>query len=263
LLPAVALQNMGMMSSVILGAFLGGGIIALFGVAAGFWVIAVSSALAAIQYGRTPLPPGPPAAGGHRRGAVREGLRVGLGTEPLRSLLGLTFVIGMATTAVMLLLPAVARDVLQVGAFGAGLLNAAMGVGMMVISLVVAARPAPARPGLVLVVLLVTTLGTGLVLLGWSRSYPVSLTIILGWGAIGGVTMALLRTLIQQHTPAALMGRIMGLSALAMQGAFPLGSIVLFVLVQAAGLTSALVIAGALCTAAVAAIATRPYVRRL
>lgn len=263
LLPAVALQNMGMMSSVILGAFLGGGIIALFGVAAGFWVIAVSSAIAAVQYGRTPLPAKPPSAGGHRKGAVREGLRVGLGTEPLRSLLGLTFVIGMATTAVMLLLPAVARDVLEVGAFGAGLLNAAMGVGMMVISLVVAARPGPGRPGLVLVVLLGSTLGTGLVLLGWSRSYPLSLAVILGWGAIGGVTMALLRTLIQQHTPPALMGRIMGLSALAMQGAFPLGSIVLFVLVRAAGLTAALMIAGALCTAAVAAIASRPHVRGL
>jgi predicted MFS family arabinose efflux permease len=263
LLPAVAMQNMGMMSAMILGAFIGGGIIALFGVAAGFWVIAVSSALAAVVYGRTPLPSGPSVAGGHRRGAVREGLRVGLGTEPLRSLLGLTFVVGMGSTAVMLLMPTVARDVLDVGAFGAGLLNAAMGVGMMVISLVVAARPAPARPGLVLVVLLVTTLGTGLVLLGWSRSYPLSLAIILGWGAVGGVTMALLRTLIQEHTPAALMGRMMGLSALAMQGAFPLGSIALFVLVEATGLTSALMIAGALCTVAVAAIATRPHVRRL
>ena len=90
-----------------------------------------------------------------------------------------------------------------------------------------------------------------------------TLAIILGWGAIGGVTMALLRTLIQEHTPTAMMGRIMGLSALAMQGAFPIGSIVLFVLVRAAGLTSALVIAGALCTAAVAAIAIRPQVRRL
>ena len=263
LLPAVALQNMGMMSAVILGAFLGGGIIALFGVAAGFWVIAVSSALAAVQYGRTPLPSGPPSAGVHRKGAVREGMRVGLGTEPLRSLLGLTFVIGMAITAVTLLLPAVAREVLEVGAFRAGLLNAAMGLGMMAISLMVAARPAPARPGLVLSVLLVATLGTGLIMLGWSRSYPLTLAIILGWGAIGGVTMALLRTLIQEHTPAAMMGRIMGLSALAMQGAFPIGSIVLFVLVRTAGLTSALVIAGALCTAAVAAIAIRPQVRRL
>ena len=63
--------------------------------------------------------------------------------------------------------------------------------------------------------------------------------------------MALLRTLIQEHTPTAMMGRIMGLSALAMQGAFPIGSIVLFVLVRAAGLTSALVISGALCTTAV------------
>ena len=74
---------------------------------------------------------------------------------------------------------------------------------------------------------------------------------------------ALLRTLIQQHTPPTLMGRIMGLSALAMQGAFPLGSIVLFVLVRVAGLTSAVMIAGALCTTAVAFMATRPHVRRL
>jgi predicted MFS family arabinose efflux permease len=263
LLQAVALQNMGMMSAMILGAFLGGGVIAVFGVAAGFWVIAASSALAAIQYRRTPLPPAPSGSGTHRKGAVREGLRVALGTEPLRSLLGLTFVIGMATTAVMLLLPAVARDVLDVGSFHAGLLNAAMGVGMMLISLVVAARPAPKRPGLIVVALLVSTLGSGLVLLGWSRSYPLSLAIILIWGAMGGVTMALLRTLIQEHTPPALMGRVMGLSALAMQGAFPLGSIMLFVLVRAAGLSSALVIAGALCTTAVAAMATRPHVRRL
>jgi predicted MFS family arabinose efflux permease len=263
LLPAVALQNMGMMSSVILGAFLGGGIIALFGVAAGFWVITASSALAAIQHRRTPLPSAPSGSGVHRKGAVREGVRVGLGTEPLRSLLGLTFVIGMATAAVTLLLPAVARDVLDVGSFQAGLLNAAMGVGMMLISLVVAARPAPSRPGRVLVVLLLTTLGTGLVLLGWSRSYALSLAIIFSWGAMGGVTMALLRTLIQQHTPPAVMGRVMGLSALAMQGAFPLGSVVLFVLVRAAGLSSALVIAGSLCTTAVAAMATRPHVRRL
>jgi predicted MFS family arabinose efflux permease len=263
LLQAVALQNMGMMSSLILGAFLGGGIIALFGVAAGFWVITASSALAAIQFGRTPLPASPTGAGVDRKGAVREGLRVALGTEPLRSLLGLTFVIGMATAAVTLLLPAVARDVLDVGSFHAGLLNAAMGVGMMLISLVVAARPAPRRPGRVMVTLLVTTLGSGLALLGLSRSYPVSLIIILIWGAIGGVTMALLRTLIQEHTPPALMGRVMGLSALAMQGAFPLGSIVLFVLVRAAGLSSSLVIAGALCTTAVGAMATRPHVRRL
>lgn len=263
LLQAVAPQNMGMMSSVILGAFLGGGIIAVFGVAAGFWVITAASALAAVQYGRTPLPAAPSGAGTHRKGAVREGVRVALGSEPLRSLLGLTFVIGMGTTAVTLLLPAVARDVLHVGSFQAGLLNAAMGIGMMLISLVVAARPAPKRPGLMLMALLLTTLGGGLVLLGLSRSYPLSLAIILVWGAIGGVTMALLRTLIQEHTPPALMGRVMGLSALAMQGAFPLGSIVLFVLVRAAGLSSALVIAGALCTTAVAALATRPHVRRL
>ena len=62
----------------ILGAFLGGGIIALFGVAAGFWVIAVSSALAAVQYGRTrsvrsPISRRSPQGHGPRRHADRAG----------------------------------------------------------------------------------------------------------------------------------------------------------------------------------------------
>ncbi|HRB05470.1 MAG TPA: MFS transporter [Ilumatobacteraceae bacterium] len=262
LLPAIALQNMGMMSSVILGAFLGGGVIALFGIAAGFWVITASSGLAAIQYCRTPLPPKPPSTDNHR-GAVRAGMRVALRTEPLRSLLGLTFVVGLATTAVTLLLPAMARDVLHVGSFKAGLFNAAMGIGMMVVSLVVAARIAPRRPGRLLTTLLVSTLGSGLVLVGLSQNYAFWLAVILCWGAIGGVTMALLRALMQEHTPPAMMGRVMGLSALALQGAFPLGSVVLFVLVQATNLSSAMVIAGVLCTIAVAAIATRPHVRQL
>ena len=55
----------------------------------------------------------------------------------------------------------------------------------------------------------------------------------------------------------------MGLSALAMRGAFPIGSIVLFVLVRATGPSSALVLAGVLCTATMAVLATRPHVRRL
>lgn len=263
LLPAVALQNMGMMTSNILGAFVGGGVISLFGIAAGFWFITASSVLAAIRYVRTPLPAHPSSSQLHHKGSVRAGARVALRTEPLRSLLGLTFVIGLATAALTLLLPALSRDVLHVGSFEAGLFNAAMGVGLMVVSLVVASRPAPRRPGAVLMALLVATLGSGLLAVGWSRSYGLSLAVILCWGAIGGVTMALLRALIQEHTPPEMMGRVMGLSALAMQGAFPVGSIVLFVLVQATSLSSALVIAGVLCTIAVAAMATRPHVRQL
>lgn len=263
LLQAVALQNMGMMSSMILGAFVGGGIIALTGVAGGFWALAAASALAAVAYGRIPLPAQAWGAGLARKGAVREALRVALGTEPLRSLLGVTFVVGMATAAVMLLLPAVARDVLEVGSFPAGLLNATMGVGLMATSLWVASRPAPSRPGLVLVVVMGSSLGTGLFLLGWSRSYALSLAITLVWGAAGGVTMALLRALLQEHTQPELMGRMMGLSALAQQGAFPLGSVVLFGLVRLAGLGPALMLAGVLCAAGIWAIGLFSPIRRI
>jgi MFS family permease len=263
LLPAIALQNMGMMSALILGAFLGGGIIALTNVAGGFWALAAAAALGAVVYGRIALPEQAPGAGTDRRGAVREGIRVAWHTEPLRSLLAVSFVVGLAIAATMLLLPAVARDILGTDSFGAGLLNAAMGAGLMVTSLLVASRPAPARPGRLMMVLMGTTLPGGLILIGWSTSYAVTLVVVLLWGAGGGINMALLRTALQQHTPSELMGRMMGLSALAQQGAFPIGSVLLFVLVRLAGLGPALVIAGVLIALAVWALSVPPHLRRL
>ena len=106
LMQAVAIQNLGMMVSVIGGTFFGGAVIQAFGIAAGFWLLSVASAIGAVVYLVAPLPDRMAGAHAQRKGAIREGARVALGTEPLRSLLAITTVMGLAIVTSTLLEPA-------------------------------------------------------------------------------------------------------------------------------------------------------------
>jgi MFS family permease len=263
LMQAVAIQNLGMMVATIGGAFVGGGVIQLFGISAGFWMLAIASGLAALRYMVTPLPDQLAGANLQRRGAIRQGARIALGTEPLRSLLAVTFVMGLAIATSVLLLPEFARDVLGKESFAAGALNAFMSIGMMGTSFVLASRWTPSRPGIVLTAMAGLFLGGGLIAIGSSRAYLLTAVFAFLWGMSGGIAMTLLRTLTQVNTPPELMGRVMGLAAMAQNGAFPIGALMLFGLVSVTSVSSTMVISGVICTAAIWAISIRPHIRRL
>ena len=93
---------------------------------------------------------------------------------------------------------------------------------MMITSMLLATRWTPKRPGLLLTIFSTIALGGGLVGLGLSREYIVTAAVAFGWGLSGGVAMTTLRTLTQMSTPPELMGRIMGLAAMAQNGSFSL-----------------------------------------
>jgi MFS family permease len=261
LMQGVAIQNLSMMVATIAGVFLGGVVIQMFGVAAGFWLVTIAGALGAITFARTPLPEQPVTA--TRRGAIREGARIALGTEPLRSLLAITVVLGLAIATSTLLLPEFARDVLGRQSLAASALNVFMSVGMMITSMLLATRWTPARPGLLLTVFSVVTMGGGLIGFGLSRTYVVTAVCAFGWGLCGGVVMTILRTLMQSNTPPELMGRVMGLAVMAQNGSFPVGALLLVGLVSISSVSTAMIIAGAICIAGGALVAARPHVRRL
>lgn len=261
LMQGVAIQNLGMMVATIAGVFLGGVVIQVFGVAAGFWLVAIAGALGAATFARTALPArGIPAA---RRGAIREGARLALGTEPLRSLLAITTVLGLAIATSTLLLPEFARDVLDQESLAASALNVFMSVGMMITSMLIATRWTPSRPGFLLTVFSTVTMGGGLIGFGVSRTYLVTAACAFGWGLCGGIVMTVLRTLMQSNTPPELMGRIMGLAATAQNGSFPLGALLLVGLVSVSSVSTAMIIAGLICVAGAGLVASRPHVRRL
>jgi predicted MFS family arabinose efflux permease len=261
LMQGVAIQNLSMMVSTIAGVFLGGAIMQVFGIAAGFWLVTVAGVLGALTFARTPLPDHPEVA--KRRGAIREGARIALGTEPLRSLLAITAVLGLAIATSTLLIPEFARDVLGQESLAASGLNVFMSIGMMITSMLIAMRWTPGRPGFVLTAFSTLTIGGGLVAMGASRAYLVTAICALAWGLCGGVVMTILRTLMQVNTPPELMGRIMGLSAMAQNGSFPVGALLLVGLVSVSSVSTAMIIAGAICILGAGLIATRPHVRNL
>jgi MFS family permease len=261
LMQGVAIQNMSMTVSTIAGVFLGGVVIQVFGVAAGFWLITIAGVIGALVFSRTSLPDR--AASAQRRGAIREGARIALGTEPLRSLLGITAVLGLAIATSTLLLPEFARDVLDKESLAASALNVCMSVGMISTSMLIATRWTPSRPGLLLAVFSTFSLGGGLVAMGLSRSYVITALCAFGWGLCGGVVMTTLRALTQVNTPPELMGRVMGLAAMAQNGSFPLGALLLFGLVSVTSVSGAMIIAGVICMIACGLMSLRPHVRRL
>ncbi len=263
LVQGVALQNMAMMVSVIGGTFVGGAIIQAFGIAAGVWLLAIASVLGALRFATAPLPEQMAGAGAARRGAIRHAASIALGTEPLRSLLAITTVMGLAIATSTLLLPEFARDVLEVESLAAGALNAIMSLGMVATSMVLATRWTPARRGRVLAFMTSVALGGGLIALGATRAYAMTALVALAWGASGGIAMTLLRVLMQLNTPPELMGRVMGLSAMAQNGAFPVGAALLVALVALTSVATTMIIVGVICTIAVSAIGWRPAVRDL
>lgn len=261
LMQGVAIQNLGMMVATIAGVFLGGAVIQVFGVAAGFWLVTIAGVLGALTFARTPLPDQSPPV--DRRGAIREGARIALGTEPLRSLLAITTVLGLAIATSTLLLPEFARDVLGQESLAASALNVFMSIGMMITSMLIATRWTPSRPGFLLTVFSTLTMGGGLIAFGVSRTYLVTATCAFGWGLCGGIVMTILRTLMQSNTPPELMGRVMGLASMAQNGSFPVGALLLVGLVSVSSVSTAMIIAGVICIGGAGLVATRPHVRRL
>ena len=261
LLQAVALQNLGMTGSSLGGIFLGGAVIQAFGLEAGLWLLTAASLGGIIIHQRTPIPPHE--ASTVRQGAIRNATKIAFRTEPLRSLLALTIVLGIVITASTLLLPEIARDVLGTQSLAASALNVAMSVGMITTSMLVATRWQPTRRGRALALATGSAMGTGLIALGLSKNYLLTLFICVCWGLTGGIAMTMMRTLMQTHTPPELMGRVMGLASTAQNGSFPLAAAVLFALVSATSVPTAMVITGVLCSVAVWSIVFRRTIRDL
>jgi len=264
LMTGVALQGMGMNAALLFGAVAGGGAIAVAGLGGAFAVLGVLQAIAALAMARVHLAERPVAAAAARRGMrgdIGEGLRFGLGNEPLRSLLAIGLLAGFTWGIVSILLPEVAKEDLGAGAFASSLLFSALGVGLFGTSVVLASRPDIRRPGLLIAGSISTLLGGGVLVMGLSRSYALTFAVMLAWGVGGGTSMTLQRGLLQRHTPDALMGRVMGISGLAMIGSFPLAAGVASALSSALGPADALVATGIGVLAVAAFVGWRPAIR--
>jgi len=177
------------------------------------------------------------------------------------SVLLFTLVIVLLAMPYNNLMPIFVDDVLKVGARGMGILISVSGVGAMAGSIVLASLPSRRR-GLMLA-LSALVLGVALMAFAFSRSWPLSLGLIVlvGLGQTGRMTLS--STLVQSHVDNEYMGRVM--SVFMMQFGFTsFSTFFAGVLTEAVGVQWAIgSFAMALALISVLVIAFVPRIRRM
>ncbi len=159
------------------------------------------------------------------------------------------------------LLPSLARDVLQVGAEGLGVMTAARSVGGILGIAAVSSFGVYGTGGLFLWTFGV--FGASLVALSFAGSFGWVLVLLVVVNAVGALSDVLSQSLIQLTAPSGLRGRAGGAWVFAI-GLAPLGQFQIGALASLVGVSAALGASGvALIVVAVAAAGLVPRVRRL
>lgn len=179
--------------------------------------------------------PSPRKAGGENLiETLRTGLRYVASAPLLRTFTLLAGATSFLAFPLVTFLPTLAGDVLGTGATGYSLLLTAMGVGAIVGAVTTAQRGSvPGRGRLTLRYLALFALVTIAAVL--SRWQWVSMALLVVSGHAITTALSTLSSLVQEHTPDELRGRVMSIFGLAFRGGLPVGSLVGGLFVRQAG----------------------------
>lgn len=188
--------------------------------------------------------------------SLKEGLRFVWRTPIMVQTMSLDFIATFFASATALL-PIFARDVLDVGEHGYGMLAAATAFGAVLTGLLLTRRGSEwRRPGLAVLVS-VAIYGAATVAFGLSRSYWLSLVMLAVAGAADTVSTVIRQTIRQLITPDRLRGRMTSVNMIFFMGGPQLGELEAGLLAAAAGAPFSVVLGGVCCLAAVSFAALR------
>lgn len=246
LMNAVAMQNGGGMAAQFIGGVATGIIFDVAGEAAGFYFLAAMAAVAVTTMWRVDIPNATKADDHVDQSMARDikdGVRYGFSREPLRSLLLVSAVLGSSFSVMQTTMPRVVEEIYERDGRAAGLIVSVFGVGMLISSGVVANRQGM-RHGRNVAIFIGIGLGLGQLLVSLQGNYWIAVAVMIAWGANAGIAMASHRTLIQTHTDAPMMGRVMGIMMLGFAGGLPIGAGISALLTPTLGLQETMTVTG-------------------
>ncbi|HXN24109.1 MAG TPA: MFS transporter [Candidatus Dormibacteraeota bacterium] len=223
-LNAIALNSIQFNSSRVLGPSFAGFAIAGLGIAACFYLNALSYLPLLFVIGRVSFPPHPIREEHSWRGEMVEGFRYVQGHREILVLIVLVGMVSMFGLPYLVMMPAFARDVLHVGAAGLGYLVAAAGAGALLGGVHLARlKPHHHRGPLVLSATMIFF--AAILLFCLSRSPLLSTALLAIAGGAMVTSVATINSLIQTIVPASLLGRVVSIYMMAYLGLTPLGSL--------------------------------------
>ncbi len=141
------------------------------------------------------------------------------------------------------LLPVFARDILQVGSEGLGLMRAAPALGAALVALILAIRPLANNVG-VKMLWAVVVFGLATIVFGLSTSFWLSMAMLALLGASDMVSVYVRSSLVQLNTPDDMRGRVSSISGLAISASNELGEMQSGVAAALLGATGAVMFGG-------------------
>ena len=249
---AIALNSAMFNASRIIGPTIAGILIAAVGEAWCFLLdaisyIAVILSLMAMRFVR----PARPARETHLLDELRAGLRYVGSFPPVRALLLQVAIVSVMGMPYVVLMPAIAVNVLNGGPHTLGILMAASGLGALAGTVYLAARHSVLGLGKVIVVATVM-LGAGLIAFSLSHSLLLSVAVLPLVGAGMMLQSASVNTILQTVVDDNLRGRVMAFYAMAVLGTQPLGSLLAGVLADRIGTQRTILIGAVACLAGAA-----------
>jgi MFS family permease len=152
---------------------------------------------------------------------LMEGLRYARDTPPLLWLTLLVMAQNLFGVAIFALMPVYAQDVLKIGPTGFGLMGGVFGAGMLIGAVYVSLFGIHRRHAYAMVILGLFW-DVGMVVFGFSRSVPLSLSMLFMMGLISMPWVTTVLTMFQQAATEKMRGRVMSLYVIAIN-MFPLG----------------------------------------
>jgi MFS family permease len=218
---AVSLNSTMVNLARVVGPAIGGLLIATTGVGVCFLINAASFIVVVwtlLRLDRSAITRSTPVARG--KGQLREGLRYVARTPELGIPLLMMALAGVFAFEFQVTLPVLAKQALDQGSEGFGLMTAAMGVGAVGGGLLVAAR---GKTGLRPLTIAAGAFGVVLLLAAMAPTLPLALgaLVLVGWGSV--TFMAIGNTTLQLAAAPEMRGRVMSLWFVAFQGSTPIG----------------------------------------
>ena len=253
LINAVAL-NSGMFNGArLIGPAIGGFLISAFGVEAvfllnGITFVPVIISLLLIRQSEL-YTKDRRAAPGHPLVELKEGLAYSIRTPSILLVMLLVAMIGTFGYNFTVMLPLVAKYVLNEGSVALGFLTAAVGLGALIAALFLAGRKAATRYQLFAGAFAFTLLLMGVAI---SHNIYITLICLVGVGAAGSTFATTANTSIQIAAPDELRGRVVSLYMLLFAGSTPIGGYLMGVLASNIGTQNAIGCFAGLCGLGVA-----------
>jgi MFS family permease len=262
-LNAIALNSIQFNTSRVLGPSIAGFLIAAVGVAACFFLNALSYLALLFAILKVKFPEREARPVNSFRAELVEGFQYVRTHRAILMLVAVVAMVSMFGLPYLVMMPAFARDVLHVGPTGLGYLVAAAGAGALLGGLQLATwKPHRRRGPLVLAATVVFF--SALVLFCMSRQPLLSALLLAVVGGAMVSSVATVNSLIQTVVPDWIRGRVLSMHTMAFLGFTPLGSLLVGALAERWGPPTALAVSSGLALVLTGVIAVAaPEVRRL